>query len=380
MKQVGLLAGLLVVLAGTGVLAQSPSPQATPLYAPDDLASAVPSRVGSLELFVRVRSGDAALGSDPDDRTYWLDFLTTQGKGPADLVVAYGVSTESASDPGLGVWAVRVEGLAAELLTDPVLATSGTGLSGSPAGGHADWRDLEGRRVLLLTHDDAADWRAYYPHGEVLFVVYGDDRVVAGDVIRELAPDETSAPSPPAEGARPMYAPEDLAVALPSRVGEYEVRVATGVLPPTYQEVYRDMLRPFGQSPEDIRGADGMGYPAGDEDALDRDGSSFDLWAMRVEGIPADALVVPWVYGAFNASESFDEALWQMGWRDIDGREVYAATPIPELMEDAVSRLGANPEAGWYVFAKGEVMFIVRLPLTHPSGSPALSEILAELP
>ena len=140
------------------------------------------------------------------------------------------------------------------------------------------------------------------------------------------------------------------------------------------------MLLPFDKSPDDIWVADGMGYPTGDEDTLDRDGPSFDLWAMRVEGIAADVLVVPWVYGAFAASEDFDESLWQMGWRDIDGREVFAATLIPELSEEAVARLGASPEFGWYVLAKGEVLFVVSLPLTHPSGGPSLTEILAALP
>lgn len=140
------------------------------------------------------------------------------------------------------------------------------------------------------------------------------------------------------------------------------------------------MLLPFGKSLDDIQAADGMGYPAGDDGALDRDGQSFDLWAMRVEGIAADALVVPWVYGAFTASEEFDGSLWQMGWREIDGREVYAATLIPELSEEAVARLGANPEFGWYVLAKGEVLFVVSLPLTHPSGGPSLTEIFAALP
>jgi len=184
----------------------------------------------------------------------------------------------------------------------------------------------------------------------------------------------------PSPQATPRYAPDDLATALPTQIGEYEVRVTTGVLPPTYREVYRDMLLPFGRSPDGVLVADGMGFLAGDEEALARDGSSFDLWAMRVEGIPAAALVVPWVHGAFTVSESFDESLWQLGWRDIDGREVYAATLTRELIEDAVTRLGANPEFGWYVHAKGEVMFILRLPLTQPSGSPSLSEILATLP
>ncbi|MFO7533103.1 MAG: hypothetical protein R6W93_11630 [Candidatus Limnocylindrales bacterium] len=195
-----------------------------------------------------------------------------------------------------------------------------------------------------------------------------------------LAGAGTAAQSPSPE-ATPLYAPDDMAVALPSSVGDYEVRISSGVLPTDdYREVYRDMLLPFGKSPDDIRGADGMGYPVGDVGALDRDGPSFDLWAMRVEGVPGVALVEPWVRGAFTDSEAFDDALWQVAWRDIDGREVYVVTPIPELMEEAVARFGANPEFGWYVLAKGEVMFIVSLPLTHPSGGPSLSEILARLP
>ena len=195
-----------------------------------------------------------------------------------------------------------------------------------------------------------------------------------------LVPGVGAVAQSPSPEATPLYAPDDLATTLPTTVGDYEVRIVTGALPPTYREVYRDMLLPFGRTPDDVLVADGMGYPTGDEDALDRDGPSFDLWAMRVEGIPAAALVEPWVFGAFAASDAFDESLWQMGWRDIGGHDVYAATPIPKWWDEAVAREGANPEFGWYLLAKGEVMFIVSLPVSHAVSSPTLVELLAELP
>jgi hypothetical protein len=46
----GILAGLVALVLGSGVMAQSPSPEGSPWYAPDDLTTALPARVGDYEL------------------------------------------------------------------------------------------------------------------------------------------------------------------------------------------------------------------------------------------------------------------------------------------------------------------------------------------
>lgn len=201
----GALAGLLVLMLGTSAVAQSPSPEATPLYAPDDITSALPS---SLDVpgpyFVDEQAGAASTDA-------WRDLLRSLGKDPGDMHAATGVGyyrpDRDAADAGapiVVIAAFRVEGVAA---TDIMLAA----LSGFPASSTQEWVDIGGRmvsrHVLTLPSEDQAlefDLALHaYPNGEVLYVI-----LVMSDLLFE------SGAIPPAlEGLFPTV--EDVLAALP---------------------------------------------------------------------------------------------------------------------------------------------------------------------
>lgn len=370
MRRVGPLTGLLVLVLGAGTVAQSPSPEPTPPFAPDDLANAVPSRIGSLDLYVRVAAGDAAFGSDPEDRAYWGDFIAAQGKEATDMLAAYGVTMESSTDPALEVWAVRVVGLQAEGLMEPTLVTSDTDLSDIPPGGHADWRDLEGRRVLLLTADDADHWRAYYPNGEVLFVVYGDDRTAVEDVLPALGTGAVAQSPTPSPGvlpetspvATPPFAPDDLGALLPLELGGVSLTVeertgaeAMADSSGASTAMVRDALLPLGADPRDM--SDAIAFTT---DASAPEQYQWSAW--RVPGVPADALFDVFVQMVLQASGETLPAGFMWPNQVIDGRSI-----ITFDAPDAVS---------WQAFyPKGEVLFILQ-----GEGGVTLAEAVAVLP
>jgi hypothetical protein len=80
MKRIGLLASMLVL--GSAVAAQEPSPEASALYAPDDMTFQVPRQVGELSL--AVEEMDAVFASGSVSIGTWQDLLIQMGKEPAD--------------------------------------------------------------------------------------------------------------------------------------------------------------------------------------------------------------------------------------------------------------------------------------------------------
>ncbi len=356
-NRVGLLAGLLVLVLGSGAVAQEASPEARPLYAPHDIGSAVPHRVGSLDLSIRVAGPDgAALGSDPDDRAFWSDFLAARGKEPTDMVAAYGVAMESATDPALAVWAVRVVGIAAEQLIEPTLATSDTDLSNIPPGGHADWRDIDGHNALVLTADDADDWTAYYPNGEVLFIAYGDDRAPVEDVISALSSGAVAqSPSPE---ATPLYAPDDMALLLPRQVADVPLTVTSADDPGlVFDDHLEDLLLLYAKDREDLRMAVAGSVP---DTYGDR---PLTIFAIRLDGVPAEA----WLDTYLAASLPWDESgslpeNFHLDDAEVGGRDVRVLTVA----------------GGTFTFyPMGEVLFVAA---AIGVGAPAIDDVLAELP
>ena len=93
-KRVGLLAGLLVLVLGTEVVAQSPSasatplpsPEATPMYAPELLEFALPARLDGVALKVLGYVGpDSLTLADGPLRPVLEQVLSDLGKTPDDL-------------------------------------------------------------------------------------------------------------------------------------------------------------------------------------------------------------------------------------------------------------------------------------------------------
>ena len=203
MKRVWLLAGLFALALGTSAGAQSPSPEATPLYAPDDITSALPS---SLDVpgpyFV---DEQAAPGStDP-----WRTVLRSLGRSPGDMHAATGVGyyrpDRDAADAGAPIviiGAFRVEGLAA---TD-IMPTY---LSGFPASSTQEWVTIGGRtvsrHVLTVSNEgETLDLVFHvYANGEVLYVI---------NVMSDLLSESEAIP-PALKGLFPTI--EDVLAALP---------------------------------------------------------------------------------------------------------------------------------------------------------------------
>ena len=126
-----------------------------------------------------------------------------------------------------------------------------------------------------------------------------------------------------------------------------------------------------------MRTADGYGFPAGDDEALARDGPAFQVSVVRVDGVPAADLVEPMVDGILEGMPEEYQGFAQVDWQVIDGRDVYAIAWTPASLEQVD---GGNTESGIYHYAHGEFLFQIVVPPYHAAGSPPLSVILAELP
>jgi hypothetical protein len=201
MAAVGLsmVPGLLLVLAlGSGALAQSPPPssapspslESTPLFSPDDLASILPSEVKSHPLTIDADDTEEVAGT-PELREGWRDLLLSLGKVPTDLTAATGrTSPVELGGAMTQVGAFRVDGVVAAALVEPWLRyVAQVDPSDLPIGDHAEWQDIDGRSVLVLTVDDhPRRWIFLYPKGEVLFIAGGDQEDVSGENVLAALP------------------------------------------------------------------------------------------------------------------------------------------------------------------------------------------------
>jgi hypothetical protein len=87
------------------------------------------------------------------------------------------------------VGAFAVDGVAAAALVEPWLRfVAQVDPPDLPTGAHAEWQDIDGRSVLVLTEDEyPRRWIFLYPKGEVLFIAGGDQEdVSAEDVLAAL--------------------------------------------------------------------------------------------------------------------------------------------------------------------------------------------------
>ena len=193
------MAGLLVLALGSGAVAQSSSPEATPLYAPEDLAFVLPRHVAALSLDVETLEPDEVLETYGFD---WLqDLLVPHGKDPTDLHMATAFSnTEDLDRPWLFLSAMRVEGVDGVSLVQPVAERARLDPFfervfredpvDPPYGMTLARQDIGGRNVMVVTRDDDDGWFLMYPKGEVLFtavsVPWDNPTVTIEDVLAEL--------------------------------------------------------------------------------------------------------------------------------------------------------------------------------------------------
>ena len=168
--RVGLLGALLVMVLGSAAVAQSPTPEATSPYAPDDMAFLLPRSVADITLEVEG-------GAGADYATEMLGVEVLQAlllpleKEPADVRVASAKS--DLNDMGqqrVAIVAMRVDGIDAAILNDHLLALSGLGVDSPPPGYSLEWQEVDGKQVLVLANADHEGWGLFYPKGEVLFM------------------------------------------------------------------------------------------------------------------------------------------------------------------------------------------------------------------
>ena len=169
-RRVGLLAGLLALTLGSGVVAQQASP--TPFVAPEDLALTIPSMVGDYGLQIAAsEETEFEVAQLPEP---YLVPLLRQGalRTVMHTVVAnaFPVDADPASaEMAFSVFVNRIEGLPASIyaeqvmegfLENPEFVTPGSEVLGS------EWRTIAGRDAYINPVGVVA-----YPQGEVLFVV-----------------------------------------------------------------------------------------------------------------------------------------------------------------------------------------------------------------
>lgn len=190
MKRVGVLAGLLVLALGSGVVAQDAepvsSPGATPLFAPEDLSYFVPPSVGDLEL--SVMSGGledlyyvVSWPLLPED---WRDILVPLGKEPSSVTLAEGHSEPIGK---LSIAAYHVDGVPAEALMESMLGSQ-MAMSDPDPEVELEWQVLGDKRVWVFTEGVGNARVFFYPKGEVLFLVLAAyaDGPSPEDVLAEL--------------------------------------------------------------------------------------------------------------------------------------------------------------------------------------------------
>lgn len=183
-----------------------------------------------------------------------------------------------------------------------------------------------------------------------------------------------------------MYAPDDLASVLPTRVGDVDVHVAwegsdLSSLDSREGKWWQALATRVGKDAADIRLAIGTGVPPG---GLGPDGLPLVIWAIRIEGVPAST----WAESYWDihlkaplGDGVADEYVW--GWRDIDGREVFAALWTPEAMADLRAldpSIQLPDDTGHWGYPVGEVLFWVGIPFDWPVPTPTIEDVLAELP
>lgn len=197
-------------------MAQSPSPEASPWYAPEDLTSTLPAHVGDYELQI----DDVVFDFLPDRvRRFWQELLAVVGEEPEAMRQAVGIGhqpfedVEDFEDPGglsFDIWVVRIVGSPATSWLDEVAAQQ---LEWSDSDERAKfdvgWQVIAGRDVWsqVITpeafaamvsdlgdeYSDANDQVGLYlyPKGEVLFSVsipfpYPEDAPTVAEILAEL--------------------------------------------------------------------------------------------------------------------------------------------------------------------------------------------------
>jgi hypothetical protein len=203
MRRVVLLTSVLLLTLFGGAVAQSPSPtaapEATPLYAPDDLASLLPSTLNGLPLASVAGRGDEMVSLGIDDPEWLEQVLAPLGKEPSDYQKAVAMTGDPLTPDDMdwalapeGYWirAMRVDGVPGEVLWDRMMRVIGDIDDDQPLPPpFRPPRTFLGRTYLWTNNADAPAgerWVVQYAKGEVLVMVNAWGGLSALDVLGEL--------------------------------------------------------------------------------------------------------------------------------------------------------------------------------------------------
>ncbi len=166
--------------AGT---AASASPAATPTSEQQALMDRLPKQIGTVMLSARMVDGAGFIAADPQGNKGLVDFLTTIGLTPDDLIIAFSVPTSSTGIP-FSVGAYRFVGAdAAKLRTEFVKAN----LDSQP-GSTAKDETVGGRKVVALGAPAGDQGPPVYLlfDGDTVFVVSSTDEGFAAEAVKAL--------------------------------------------------------------------------------------------------------------------------------------------------------------------------------------------------
>ncbi len=357
-KRVGLVAGLLIVALGSGVVAQSPAgaglEAGVRLDVPEaGIALTIPA---GWHVSVEYRPAEPPPGQSMPAHERWA-------------VLAANEDSDALNGCRLMQYRAKgftLEEFAAGLLVDEQSTMTPVRLDA----GEAMRLDLplEGpitaQQYVIGSGDDFYQL-ACLAEGEM-----ADDRWLSMADSLEFRPGEV-AQSPEPVATLP-YAPDDLVSILPSSIGDIPFHVVAGPnsLDGGRREWWSDLLLRLGRVPSDVRQASGAGRPAG----VAWDGAPLGVAATRVDGV----LAATWVEQLRDRYLAGNDDVLEAEWRVMGEREVLAITFTDEALADAT-------EQGWptglYLYPVGEVMFIVTMPgYGYPDDTPTIEDVLAELP
>lgn len=178
------------LLLAQGVIAQdaSLSPSAAPLYAPDDMAFALPYQIDGRLLDPISRDGEWFVGQFGQEAA--RDLLIPLNREPSDIRAATAIPERADDEPYLSLFAIRIDGVEGTRLALPLTEMMFGTNEGADDDQGWDWIEIDGRAVLSIEVADPPDaWAMAYPRGEVVFFVGGvgpDPQATMGAVLAEL--------------------------------------------------------------------------------------------------------------------------------------------------------------------------------------------------
>lgn len=273
---------------------------------------------------------------DPEEVDAVRAIAESAGRNIEDLTIVDGWFDLDDGNSVVNLGAFQIQGATTDDVRQSLHALAMAWM-GDPA--YAD-QEIGGKVVTVYDTSETLERVNYLYVYEDTGWIFATVEEYAADVMDAL-PGPTSEQS----DAASVYAPADVASALPTELRDTSLSLSTWtsdeVLGILGDQGLRDLLLPFDKAPRDL-------HVATARDALDpSDGAN--IMAVRVEGVDGESLIQPLIEVLFLPQLSFDTPVSELDldWREVDGIRV-------GVWDDL---LGAG--AGWiFFYPKGEVMLL----------------------